>query len=769
MNAVKEQTDGGDVQSEPSSGTTENLLLQDVATLQSMLLNKRAVSTAACFAFFESQIYPAISKPPMKVPKIVRDRVGRNLLQRVSLEKGYDMDSSDLPPVSRISQLWLDLGLFQPPEWARLNLKLIDHICGLSISHDDFPSIESYENAMAKREALLGDLLGSWKTLNIQRFTSLRLGGAAAAAMQVGTPSLDEGMKAQLGRKKLPRNPLGILFPHHDPQKLDKVNAAAIATYVLLTDSIHSKRAVRQDAAPFLNAIARILSVAGTDQQQIAKMFDGYKNIPRYVSSRWATVVAEMPQISRAPNFHRHPTRGANIHRLVGEAWRAGNVTAVQNAFKEFYGAGPEDPQQKAELLRQPELFNYFIMAFMGMRQVKLALEVWNSMMTVGIEPTLKSWTAMMDGCQRARNPHAFKMVWGRLVESGLKLDVAIWTARISGLIALGEPDEGLKALVSMEKLWRERSDPKTALIAVKPSIEPVNAAVAGFLRLDRLDTARSILAWASKQGIEPDIFTFNTMLRSLVHQDRDGSEIRKLLGIMKAQNVEADVVTFTIIMEHVLTGLGARDPQEQIKLVTDLLGEMATAGAKANMMAYAKMVHILLAEGDSTSDAVKAVLAHIWGQGLELTSHIYTMLVEHYFSRDPPDVAAVTALIENRKLHANTDMDRVFWERVIKGYCQVADTARALDIFDKINKPGLVITFSTLHELLLALVNAGEMESAEALVTSTKEIRDAPELESSDENLRFWKHRFWHLAKKHHLLRTDLLTPAAKATGLHE
>ncbi len=107
-------------------------------------------------------------------------------------------------------------------------------------------------------------------------------------------------------------------------------------------------------------------------------------------------------------------------------------------------------------------------------------------------------------------------------------------------------------------------------------------------------------------------------------------------------------------------------------------------------------------------------------------------MLVEHYFSRDPPDIAAVTALLENRRLHANTDMDRVFWERVIKGYCQVGDTARALDIFDKINKPGLVITSSTLYELLLALVSAGEMESAAALVRSTREIRDAPELRAA-------------------------------------
>ncbi len=236
----------------------------------------------------------------MKVPKIVRDRVGRSLLQKLSLEKLFNMGSNDLPTVARISQLWLDLGLFQPPEWARLTLKLTDYICGLSISPEDYSSIESYEAAMANRESLLRDLLGAWKTLNIQRFTSQRLGGAATATGQVGAPSLDEAMKLQLGRKKPPRNPLGILFPHHDPQKLERVNAAAIATYVLLTDPIHSKRTVRQEAAPFLNAIARILSMVRTDQQQILGDVQSYQN------TRVTSCLAELLSRPRCPGSLGH-------------------------------------------------------------------------------------------------------------------------------------------------------------------------------------------------------------------------------------------------------------------------------------------------------------------------------------------------------------------------------------------------------------------------------------------------------------------------------
>ncbi|KAH8894932.1 hypothetical protein GQ53DRAFT_744350 [Thozetella sp. PMI_491] len=767
LDVVKEQGNKTEAPTKAATGMPENLvLLQDIATLQSMLQDRANHTTSASFDFFESKISPSINKPGVEVPKTFRDRVGRGLLERISREKANDMESKDLPTVTRISQLSLDLGLLQPHAWARLTLKLLEYVCSVSTSPNDHPSIESYEATMARREDLLHDLLGAWKVLNVQRFTALRVGSAAKAAHQIGPPSFTDAMKIQLSSKKVARNPLGVLFPHYDPGKLNEVTSAAIGTYVLLTDPIYNKRAVRQEATPFLNAIARILTIVRPDQQQLPALFTGRPNISKYVEARWPTVENEIPEMSRTPAFHAHPVKGVDIHKLVGEAWNTGNLQAVQNAFKEFYGHAPQDPAKKAELLRNAELFNYFIMAFMGMRQPKLAIEVWNAMGPIGLEPTLKTWTAMMDGCLRARNPQWFKSVWDRLIQSGTKLDTAIWTARVSGLIALGEPDEGLAALVTMAKLWQERSRSGKENIAVQPTIQPVNAAIAGLLRLGRAEDAQNVLAWAAKQGIEPDIYTFNTLLRSRVTQGRT-DEIRQILTMMKAQHIEADVVTFTIIMEQMLRGIGQHEPEKQVEIVTELLREMEAYGAKANMMAYAKMIHILLEEGDNAAESVKVVMGHIWSNGLELTSHIYTMLVEHYFSRDPPDVAAVTALIENRRLHDNKNVDRVFWERVIKGYCQVGDTACALAIFEKINKPGLVITFATRHELLLALIKAGELEAAETLVQESKKLREAPEFEGGDENLRFWKHRFWHLAKDSGFLKTELLTRSAKATGL--
>jgi pentatricopeptide repeat protein len=136
-------------------------------------------------------------------------------------------------------------------------------------------------------------------------------------------------------------------------------------------------------------------------------------------------------------------------------------------------------------------------------------------------------------------------------------------------------------------------------------------------------------------------------------------------------------------------------------------------------------------------------------------------MLAQHYFSRDPPDAAAVTALIENRRLHDNKSIDRVFWERAIQGYCQAGEVRRALDIFDRVFVRGSsTITFGTLYDLLRPVVQIGDGEAAMRVVEAARKIGTADELgavQGGGEGKRYWKHRFWHLAYEQGLINEQL------------
>ncbi|KAH8909612.1 hypothetical protein BR93DRAFT_924592 [Coniochaeta sp. PMI_546] len=754
----------------PSDSLATIELYKSVATLEEML-SKPEISTATCFQYFNSDIYARINRQHARIPRILRDRVGKTLMSQVSREKAANFEAKDLPSVTTISQIFLELGIFEPDTWAVLTTHLLEHICTVSTSPQDYTTIESYETAMARRDTLLHDLVGAWKMFNVPPFVAARTGDGAKAASAARLPSLDRRHVAHNSRRGKPHLSIASLFPHYDPRQLRMTIPAAIATYVLLVDPINrTNRVFRHEIAPFVDAMAAALLHNRPGREDLDSLYGQHPALLKYITERWSAVETQLDEQSKFQDTAdgAEDSQGSQLtrklHRQLGQAWNTWNPKVLNRAWEEFWGTYATPPDAKLKQCREnPELFNYFIMAYMAMRQPSRAIEVWNSMVSIGIEPTVKTWNSMIDGCKRANNMLGLKNVWSKLIASNMKLDPAIWTARVSGLIELGSPEEGLAALEEMARLWKENEKlplAERSPAAVKPSIEPVNAALAGLLRLQRLSSgaASGLLAWAAKQGIEPDIYTFNTLLRPLLKQGLDG-EVQNLLRTMKKQNLEADVATFAILLEGALEDIGSQTPQEQIQTVNTFLRTMRDAGVTANMQLYAKMIHLLLQQGDRAEEPVKAVLAHIWGQGLDLTSHIYTMLADHYFTRSPPDTDAVTALIENRRLHDNKDIDRVFWERVIFGYCQVGDIARAMQIFDKMEKSGSKISHATLYELLLVLGRSGQTGSVVRVIDFAKKGKDQPDEERSGKNPRFWQHRFWHLAEDYGFPREDLRT----------
>ena len=272
---------------------------------------------------------------------------------------------------------------------------------------------------------------------------------------------------------------------------------------------------------------------------------------------------------------------------------------------------------------------------------------------------------------------------------------------------------------------------------------------------------AKSVLAWAAREGIQPDVVTFNTLLRPLVREGLS-DEVWEILSMMQTENVKANGATFTILTEGALSGMGDQSSGEQVQAVTRLLDEMKAAGVMANRSTYAKMIHMLLEGGDRAAESVNAVLAHMWANGMDLGSHIYTMLAKHYFSRDPPDAAAVTALIEGRQLLENKNMDRVFWEWVINGYCKVGDVDRAFPIFEKLRAAGSPINIFTLNELLVVLIGATRRDDAQKVVDTAIKIRDRGDLDSA-EKVKFRGHRFWARALEYGLVKEEYVQQSPK------
>ncbi|KAI9675752.1 MAG: hypothetical protein M1817_001119 [Caeruleum heppii] len=111
---------------------------------------------------------------------------------------------------------------------------------------------------------------------------------------------------------------------------------------------------------------------------------------------------------------------------------------------------------------------------------------------------------------------------------------------------------------------------------------------------------------------------------------------------------------------------------------ILNLLSTLESHGLRPTPRSYSTLILHLLHQHNSLAGA-KAVLDHMAGRGLKPSHHVYTMLVTHYFADRPgagPDLRGLEALWMRIQLEAGV-VDVVFYDRLIEGYCRVAETAR--------------------------------------------------------------------------------------------
>jgi pentatricopeptide repeat protein len=341
--------------------------------------------------------------------------------------------------------------------------------------------------------------------------------------------------------------------------------------------------------------------------------------------------------------------------------------------------------------------------------------------------------------------------------------DVFCWTTRISGLIECREINPGIRALDEMGRLFlraAQKQYPKMSLAelqlltkvegAVKPTIVTINATIAALLGKHKPEAAYRILNWAGKFGIQPDVITYNTLLRPLIREGNSKGAMELLKQMQKA-GIEADVATFTTILEETFKNSDEHTPEEQREIILNIFSEMEEAGVKANMHTYSKIIYHLLQSSSGDTTSVNIVMERMGRQGLEPTSAIYTVLIEHYFDQNPPNLDAVRNLIDRSSMVVG-GVDHIFWDRCIEGYARVGETASALQILGKVNDAnGKPAGWLSLRTLLLALAENQEWDMARMVVKNA--IVDTGGPISPDEHGKEGQHKFWNTAAELGLL----------------
>ena len=721
-----------------------------------------------------------------------------HLARSIVSAKRRDLFSADLPTVTEFLKVYSHSGMLPCREWAHIMFVLLEGLIKL----DGFSPKGSIH-----KELLVSDIVGAWNVV-------FRQVGKADDYPSEGTshdwshiPTLPSHIAIQSYRKFGTQGLFGRFFPLAPFQSQHHVDVIAVTTFALLTEESVADKAVVREAWPLVSSLGTAISIPGLDleklagQAEVPSSINDFLKVSAVEAKRMALSIqnelreerAEAPALSELrslPRFKSMPdgslsstirTDISSITKRLYDAMIRRDAPQVDKLWSDalrfpvakdptlMTGAdGSESMGRRKRGYLTADQCNYFIMIYMALRRPSRAIEVWNHMVKSGLTPSLKTWDSMLSGCKACKDHKALEDVWMKMLHLGVEPDVVLWTTRVSGLIECNKADKAMLALDEMGRLWAEANKKKlhdtkkegnkmnvsvvqSAVTAVKPTIETINAAVAGLLRKRHPEAAHRVLAWAAKFDIKPNVITYNTLLTPLI---RDGhtKEAMGLLKQMQEQGIQADVATFTTILDETFRYSDQLTPQEQKEITDNVLAEMETAGIKANLYTYGKMIYQLLQSVTGDLAAVNAVMEHMASHGVQPTTYIYTMLVNHYFVQEPPELDAVRNLIERARMEVGS-VDHIFWDRVIEGYARAGDTASAMRVLGKLESRGTQASWVARQVLLTALVQNDEWTLAKTFVANVKADTGGPLPDHEMKKGQVGQQRFWRLATESELL----------------
>lgn len=692
----------------------------------------------------KDEILPSVKEGEDVAPAV------RGLLEVIMGIKRLSIADGEEPSATELARLYVDAGRANTPQpLVRMMTALLEHLAR-----------EGPEN----NEAVVQDVVGLW---------TLVVGGPKALdCPDMTLPSLRSNKIQKLLRSREPfpaviRN----IIPPVRPSQLTGVSAVLLTTYVMMEqprlrtgDLVTEEPSLRSTGVtapiePLLAFTEQLIGAVWVSPEQALREFkDQSPALHSYVASR-----LDVLQLKTSPRLDVD-----QFHRALSRGFRARDSEHLRRTWaslsKQVEATAPRFADNPALRDRYADLLNFCVCIWCALGQEDVDV-VLGFMGEHGFGYTLKTYTSMMEGWKQARKPRNIELLWDRLVADEVPLDSVIWSARISALMTCGLEKPAVRALFELGHLWDEAvkrneeeggppGGPKGS--AVKPGIGPVNAALTGVLRSKGVKAAPTILNWAAKYSIDPDIATYNMLLRAMFREGR-GTEADALLGDMKARGVAADAATFTIIVEEVLGAAAGQTEEAQLAAVRGIFSAIEGSRQKAQVATYAKMIHELLdgrdgeEGGGASSAAVREVLAHMRGSGAEPTPHIFTIVADHHLSRG--EVDAVRDMISSWRLEGSDRVDGVFWEVVIKGLARAGLAAEAKAVFFGLRRETRV-ALGVLDQLLVGLLGEGDVEGARGIVAAVRErMGDAWGVSGEGEKgERYMKHHFWHVVAEYGL-----------------
>ncbi|PTB71350.1 hypothetical protein M440DRAFT_1406551 [Trichoderma longibrachiatum ATCC 18648] len=615
----------------------------------------------------------------------------------------------------------------------------------------------------AGRAALMDELIGLWKHIS-----QLHRPSQEREPLQFSFPS-PRDVRQDITESKMTNHhldsttrALAALFLQFGPGDARYIIPGLLTTVAVLSDPRFIRTGTYASMGPLLNLVAIILGSNrdAVTETYISRMFDEYARFPSAKSSNIKSyVLQQWPQAIEMLHNENPPWRSGSsssltaLHIQLRSAYMARDLASMSSIWLEFKKLLETKPHLADQLRRNAEFLDFWVFVWCACRRHRHLQETFDFMQQLQIHPTLKTYTGMMHGWKLCKDTDRIEALWQKLAGSGQKLDSHIWTERISSLIEAGKPQAGIEALAEMVALWKQAVQKNAPHTAVQPTIESVNAAFKGLIQVDR-KAAFEVLKWASREQIEPNVRTYNVLIRQSFRDDSP-DDVQTLLKVMSQHGIDPDPATFTIILEEVIGRMGAASAADQVEAVHSVFQDIQRAGLRPNQETYGKMLYAVSSLANGTDEAIAAVFTHMRDNGFKVTPHMATILVERAVSRDPPDMKAIDTMLAEFGFSRVSDGDQTLWERVMSANAVTGNTERAMAIFNDLQKAGRPVTsLPCLADLLWALLASDKREEARHVVDVVLDYKTGDgDWDGDSKDERYWRHRFWFLAEERGLL----------------
>lgn len=386
------------------------------------------------------------------------------------------------------------------------------------------------------------------------------------------------------------------------------------------------------------------------------------------------------------------------------------------------------------------ELYRVALMKYITLRRPKEAIEIWNFMVRNGTEPSVKIWTAMLEGCKQAHDFKGAEDLWNRMRSSGVQLDVYAYSVRLFCLMQTQQVKEGLTELEEIGQRWREaaiaskpRRSQSTKTVnwrpvqqpfhqsmdlsdvgdfphAPKPTIALVNPVISAVSKLERPELISRVLEWAKSFQIEPDIRTLNTLISAAFNRGDEVAAMRTLQQMSKA-GVQPDDTTFGIIVDQTVrrASLSEMSEEELEKKIFGILADLEKNGHPPNDRLYTIIIDGILRQHASYAVA-QAVLKHMYDRNMEPSERLYSKVMSYFFRLSPPHIAGVDAILARIQSQGNR-WNNLIYDRFVEGYARAGELDKMMRLVRQMSKENRRPSWKPLHKVVEALEYAGKYD----------------------------------------------------------